>query len=127
MHRLSGDTPDISVLLRFHFWQKVYNKQVHATLPSDSVAQVVHIVGISEHCGNDLTCHVQNPYTLKIIHCSSILPATAVYPNLCAESIGGEIDDDIAPVLKYRHDFNDEYTKLHSTNNNTPPPSFIDM
>ena len=37
LQRLNGDTPDISVLLRFHFWQKVYYKKVDGHFPSDSV------------------------------------------------------------------------------------------
>jgi hypothetical protein len=32
MQRLTGDTPAISVLLRFHFWQKVYYKQPQTLL-----------------------------------------------------------------------------------------------
>jgi hypothetical protein len=44
-----------------------------------------------------------------------------------AESFGGDIDDDIAPVLGSHHDFNNEDTKLHTTNDNHPPPSIIDM
>jgi hypothetical protein len=70
---------------------------------------------------------VINPSTLKVIHCSTIRPATAVDPNLSSESLGGEIDEDIAPVLKSRHDFIYEDTKLHTTNNNHPSLSIIDM
>jgi hypothetical protein len=68
-----------------------------------------------------------NPSTLKVIHCSSIRPDTAVDLNLSAESLGGEIDDDIAPVLRSRHDFIYEDTKLHTTSNNHPPSPIINM
>jgi hypothetical protein len=57
----------------------------------------------------------------------SIRPTTAIDPNLRAESLEGEIYDDIDPFLKSRHDFNDEFTKLHTTKDNHPPPSIIDM
>ena len=55
LQHLTGDTPDISVLLRFHFWQKVYYKKVDGHFPSDSVEDVGHIVGISDDCGHALT------------------------------------------------------------------------
>jgi hypothetical protein len=42
-------TVDISPILRFLFVQKVYYKKVDCHFPSDSVEQVGHIVGISEH------------------------------------------------------------------------------
>jgi hypothetical protein len=127
IQRLTGDTPDISVLLRFNFWNKVYYKQINALFPSDSVEQVGHIVGISDHCGNALTYRGLNPFTLKVIHRSLIRPATAIDPNLRADSLGGKIDDDIAPVLKSRHNFIDEDTKLHTMNDNHPPSSIIDI
>jgi hypothetical protein len=127
IQRLTGDTPDISVLLRFYFWKMFYYKQVNATFPSDSVEQAGHIVGISDHCGNSLTYRVLNPSTLNVIHRSSICPATVVDPNLREESLGGEIDDDIAPNLKSRNDFIDKDTKLHTTNYNHHSPSIIDM
>jgi hypothetical protein len=46
---------------------------------------------------------------------------------LLLQPLGGEIDDDIAPVLKYRHDFIYKDNKLYTSNDNHPPPSIIDM
>jgi hypothetical protein len=63
---LSGDTVDIIPLLQFHCWQKVYYKSA-----SESVEIMVHVVGISEHCGNAITYKVLTAKTLKVVHSSS--------------------------------------------------------
>ena len=55
LNRLTGSTVDISVLLKFFFWQRVYYKKVEPSFPSDSSEASGHIVGISEHCGHALT------------------------------------------------------------------------
>jgi hypothetical protein len=89
--------------------------------------RVGRIVGISEHCDDSLTYSVLHHSTHKVIHISSNCPASAVDLNLHAKSLGGKIDYDIAPVLKSFHYFNDDATKLHTTNDNPPPPSTIDM
>jgi hypothetical protein len=68
MQRLNGDTPDISVLLQFNFWQKVYYQQLNVNFPSDSVKHVGHIVGISEYCGNALIYRLINPSTSSVVH-----------------------------------------------------------
>lgn len=104
LQRLNGDTPDISVLLRFHFWQKVYYKKVDSHFPSASVEDAGHIVGISDHCGHALTYKVFNPSTMKVINRSLIRPADPSDPNLRAESLGGESEDAIVPVIHSRHD-----------------------
>jgi hypothetical protein len=70
-------------------------------------------------------CSIHPPLRSSIVR--RFRPATDADPNLRAESLGGEIDDDIAPVLESRHDFIDEDTKIHTTNNNHLPPSIIDM
>jgi hypothetical protein len=48
LNHLTGITVDISVLLRFHFWKKLYYKQIiDPGFPSKSVEACGHIVGIS--------------------------------------------------------------------------------
>ena len=90
---LTGVTVDISALLRFHFWQKVYYKKVDCSFPSTSVEEVGHIVGISEHCGNALTYKILNLATNKVINRSLVRPALPDDLNLRAELLGGEIND----------------------------------
>jgi hypothetical protein len=64
---LSGISVDISPLLQFHLWQKVYYKSVNSGFPSDSV-EIMGLFGISEHCGHALTYKVLNAKTLKVVH-----------------------------------------------------------
>ena len=44
---LTGQTPDISPLLRFHFWEPVYYKAGESSFPSESRERAGHFVGIS--------------------------------------------------------------------------------
>ena len=108
---LTGDTPDISPLLRFHFWEKVYFKKATTAFPSDSVESVGHVVGISEHCGHALTYKVLSTKTLKVLHRSLLRPAVTDDSNIRAESLGGEIQD----VIHSGHPSDPEQP-------NTPPP-----
>ena len=103
---LTGRTVDISPLLRFYFWQKVYYKLDDSTFPSDSKESVGHIVGISEHVGPALTWKVLTSDTKKVIYRSQIRPYTDSDPNIRAEMLDGEDDStEISdPVIKSRHD-----------------------
>jgi hypothetical protein len=56
LNKLTGNTVDISVLLRFQFWEKVYYKSIaKSKFPLHSTEKVGNIVGISENCGHALT------------------------------------------------------------------------
>ena len=101
---MNGDTPNFSVFLDFQFWEKVYYKKVDGHFPSDSVEDVGHIVGISDLCGHALTYKVFNPSTQKVLNRSLIRPASISDPNLRAESLGGESEDVILPVIHSCHD-----------------------
>jgi hypothetical protein len=98
---LTGIDVDISALLRFHFWQKVYYKKMDPGFPSDSAESYGHIVGISEHCGHALTWKVLTGDTEKIINRSVIRPFNSADPNLRAELLCGE--EDSFPILHSRH------------------------
>jgi hypothetical protein len=104
LQHLNGHTPDISVLICFHFWHKVYYKQVNSHFPSDSVESVGHIVHISDHCGHALTYKVFHTSTQKIIQSSLICPADTSDPHLCVAMLGGESEAAITPVIHSNHD-----------------------
>ena len=70
---LLGITVDISVLLRYHFWQQVYFIAIEPGFPSDSKERLGHIVGISQHVGHTLTWKILDVETNK----SSIAPFVA--------------------------------------------------
>ena len=103
--QLTGSTVDISALLRFYFWQKVYYKAVDVDFPSDSPEAVGHIVGISEHCGHALTWKILTVDSNSIIFRSLVRPFSPDDPNLRADMLGGEASDlQHAPIIKSRHD-----------------------
>ena len=99
---LTGTTVDISPLLRFHFWEKVYYKAIDPAFPSDSPEAMGHIVGISEHCGHMMTWKILTCDTQQIIFRSLVRPFSAADPNLRADMLGGEREDPINddPIIK---------------------------
>jgi hypothetical protein len=101
LSHLTGVTVDISVLLRFHFWQKVYYKKSESSFPSDSVESCGHIVGISEHCGPALTWKILTQDTQHVIHRSLVRPTEGSDPNLRAELLCGE--ENVDPIVKSSH------------------------
>jgi hypothetical protein len=96
LNRLTGTTVDISPLLRFHFWQKVYYKREENTFPSESKEGVGHIFGISEHVGPMMTWKVLTIDTQKVLYRSQIRPFSTQDMNLRAGLIKGEDD----PITK---------------------------
>ena len=126
--KLTGNTVDISVLLRFHFWEKVYYKAVRkGGFPSKSTEEVGHIVGISEHCGHALTWKVLTYDTNVVIYRSLVRPFTPADCNLRAESLGGEdmeyFDPADDPIIKSPDGDIKEGTKQISTQSNPQEPN----
>src|SRR6056300_1198686 len=76
---LTGTTPDISVLLRFQFYEQVYYKTEEPSFPSESPESLGRIVGIAQHVGNALTYKILTSDTNKVICRSEI--RTADSPN----------------------------------------------
>ena len=71
MSILTGAAPDISVLLRFTFYEKVYYKT--------SPESLGYFVGISENVGHAMTYKILNPETNSIIFRSEV--RSAYSPN----------------------------------------------
>jgi hypothetical protein len=113
LQMITRGTVDISPLIRFHFFKKVYYTKVDCHFPSDSVGKVGHIAGIREHCGHALTCKVLNPDTLMFVYSSLICLATSTNASVCAKLIGGERPDFI-------HSCDDGHSKHLTTS--TPSP-----
>jgi hypothetical protein len=87
LNLLTGITVDISPLLRFHFWQKVYFKREESSFPSESKEAVGHIVGISEHCGHAMTWLILTEDTKKVLRRSQVHPYTEAVLNIPASSL----------------------------------------
>jgi hypothetical protein len=86
---LTGVTMDISVLLHFYFWQKVYYKHEDYGFPSESKEGIGHIVGISEHVGNALTWKILTADTKKVIYHSQVHPFHADDQNFMLSCLEG--------------------------------------
>jgi hypothetical protein len=87
---LTGTTVDISVLLRFSFWEKVYYKAIEPGFPSDSTKEVGYVVGISEHVGHALCYKVYNPRTKKVLHRSRCMAIPPDDPHFQPDMLSGE-------------------------------------
>jgi hypothetical protein len=124
--RITGVTVDISVLLRFHFWQPDYFKLSESSFPSESKEALGHIVGISQHCGHALTYKILLSESDVIIHCSLLRPATPDDANVRACMSGRESPLHVGP-LKDRSsmDQSKPTSTLTDELNAEPPPSPI--
>jgi Reverse transcriptase (RNA-dependent DNA polymerase) len=131
LNRLTGSTVDISVLLKFFFWQKVYYKKVDSGFPSESTEALGHIVGISEHCGHALTWKILTDDTQKVIYRSLVRPYSIADPNFRAVMPGGEEDDVIGdpidPIIKSKtpsSSFANHDITTQAPPSQPPPPVF---
>ena len=55
---LLGYTPDITVLLQFHFWEPIYYAKYDGKFPSDGTECLGRFVGIAENVGNAMSFKV---------------------------------------------------------------------
>ena len=115
LNRLTGTTVDISPLLRFHFWQKVYYKKEENTFPSESKEGVGHIVGISEHVGPMMTWKVLTVDTHKVLYRSQLRPYDPDDANLRADLFGGEDDATTPKIIHSRSDTGEHESEQTNT------------
>ncbi|KAL7573453.1 hypothetical protein ACA910_013768 [Epithemia clementina (nom. ined.)] len=92
MFRLTGITPDISILLLYVFYQKVYYATHDQSFPSESEERAAYWVGFGEHVGDALTHKLLDAETNKVIYRSAVCPADARNPNKRSAPDGGESD-----------------------------------
>ena len=120
---LLGVTIDISVLLRFFFWQEVYYKLSEAEFPSKSKEGKGRIVGISEHVGHALTYKILTDDTQKIIYRSLVRPVSPDDVNLRPSTEPGEDSSPPPNFIKSRFDsVNASGTDPESTIDHAIPP-----
>jgi len=89
----TGVTIDTSMLLRFHFYQKVYFLLSETVFPSESKEGLGYMVGFSEHVGTSMCYKVLSAETLKILHRSSLRQYNQDDLNRRVELPAGEDDD----------------------------------
>jgi hypothetical protein len=84
IEKCMGVTPDISALLQYHFYERVYYK-TFSTFSEDDEA-VGHVVGIAEHVGDALTYWILTSNN-QVLACSLVCPAdNPLEPNKCADT-----------------------------------------
>jgi hypothetical protein len=107
LFRLTGTTPDISILLLFTFYQSVYYATHDQDYPSASEERDAYWVGFGEHVGDALTHKLLDKKTKKIIYRSAVRPADARNPNQHLVPVGGESRQPTPTIyVKSRHDDN---------------------
>lgn len=95
-------TPDISVLLRFQFFQEVYYHVDDDNLPSSSSEKKGNIVGIYECVGHPMTYKILVSVTRNVIHRSSVREVTPDDLNIREDKEYASHDDESisGPVLR---------------------------
>ena len=69
---LTGSTVDISPLLRFTWWEKVYYMKDDSSFPSESVELPGRFVGIAENVGHYMTFKVLDDESKRVIYRSNV-------------------------------------------------------
>ncbi len=87
----TGSTPDISMLLRFYWWEPVYYRVDESSFPSDSREERGRFVGVSSNVGHRLTFKVLCDRSARVLHRSSLRSAsTTTDPNLRLDPINSQ-------------------------------------
>jgi len=99
---LTGSTVDISILLRFVWYEPVYYRMDDSSFPSESREGHGYFVGFAEHVGTALTYRILTSDTRKIIERSSVRSAQDPSdPNLRLDIFDGEA---VKEFIKSRKD-----------------------
>ena len=80
----TGETPDISNLLQFHWYQKVYYYDPKSSYPGPK-EKLGHFVGIAENVGDTLTYKILTSDTREVIHRSVVRAVESEDKNLRAD------------------------------------------
>ncbi len=109
---LHGQTPDISMLLHFKFWEKVAikNYQAGKNFPSQPNEITVHFVGFAETVGHSMTFKVWNPTTKKLLFRSQLKKLTPEESGEPSREPEGEPSDGNTPeIVRLRQPDDDDY------------------
>ena len=100
---LTGITPDISVIYRFLFYDKIYFRNTNSrgdshSFPSESNERLGRFVGFSTHVGHGMTYKILTSDTQQIIYRSRIRLAS-IQPNLRIDPPPSTTVSDTLPVI----------------------------
>ena len=105
LEALTGSTPDISPLLRFHWWEPVYYHLDDSRFPSESPELRGRFVGIAENVGHAMTFKVLTDDTNKVIHRSNIRSAADPFSkNLRVDPVPADGEAHVPPIIKSPRD-----------------------
>jgi hypothetical protein len=82
----TGQQPDISAILAFHWYQPVYFCSTKPTYPSQTQERSGRIVGIATHQGDALTFLIMDKITHRVVPRSELRPYDPLLPNLRADN-----------------------------------------
>lgn len=116
---LTGSTPDISAILQFHWYQRVYYAVDDTSFPSSSRKASGYFVGFADHVGHALTYAILTDDTQRIIHRSRV--RTAEDPS-SVNSRADKWGEDRAPHQFINTRKNKNPTKEKQSNHNVPMP-----
>ena len=85
LYKLSGSKPDISALLLFHFYQKVFYSTFDHTFPQ-SEERAGYWVGVADNIGDALTFKILDAKTNRLINRSSVRADNVTQPNKRADT-----------------------------------------
>ena len=85
-----GQKPDISPILSFHFYQKVYYGTENA-FPSKSKEKVGYFVGFAQNVGDLMTFKILTQDTKKVIFRTAVRPYDEKLPNLRLDPFEGDL------------------------------------
>ena len=115
--KLTGSTPDISMIYRFKFYDRIYYKHDESRgedFPSTSNEKAGRFVGFSENVGHAMTYKIWTEDTSKIIYRSRIKLAS-IEPNLLLDQSENSDNDSNTQLI-------DDSTPLAPPTHNTLTP-----
>ena len=99
---LYGVSPDISIILLYTFYQRVFYATHNQSYPSASEERAARWVGFGEHVGDALTHKLLDDDTKKILYRSAVRPSDSAHPNKRLVSDGGESSQTPKPIVFFR-------------------------
>ena len=101
----TGQRPDISAILRFHFWEPVYyilDEDENNSFPSKSTYKLGWFAGFAENVGNIMCCKIFTADSQEMIPRSRVISAAKDFPLDTTDSDKHDIEmgKEKIPIIK---------------------------
>ena len=99
---ITRDTPDISAIMQYQFWEPVYYQASESDIsfPSNSPEKLGQFVGFAESVGHALTFKVLTDDTQKVISRSVLWSAQ----DTALQQAKSDDNEEVPEILKSKHD-----------------------